>query len=103
MTDASGADAALPSDERILVVDDDHGMLALLRHVLTGAGYRCVLAGSLDEARAALAESTFELALVDLCIGTESGADLAQEISEHAPETAVVMVSAVDEPSIAEM
>ena len=53
---------------RILAVDDDPEMQLLLRHVLSGTGRELRLATTAAEARAALAESRFDLILLDLVL-----------------------------------
>jgi CheY-like chemotaxis protein len=61
---------------RVLVVDDDPIAGATLADMLRSAGAEVVLVACLEVAFAELAGAPFEAALVDLSLGTESGADL---------------------------
>ncbi|MGZ6299695.1 MAG: EAL domain-containing protein [Candidatus Limnocylindria bacterium] len=88
-------------ERRVLVVDDDSGVGTLLDHVLTGAGYQCEVIDNLGEARDALERDRFALALIDVQVGSESGADLAADIQRHHEDTAVLMISGIDDPDIA--
>lgn len=66
-----------------------------------GEHYRCEFAASLDQARKKLAASDFHLALCDLEMLGESGFDLAEEITEEHPDTAVVLITDKDDPEMA--
>jgi PAS domain S-box-containing protein len=85
---------------RILVTDDRPKVLQLVDRVL-GKRYRCDFAANLDQARKKLAAGNFELALCDLEMLGESGFDLAEEISEEHPDTALVLITATDDPELA--
>ena len=52
--------------EKILVVDDDQGLLTLMRVRLTAAGYTVILAEGGEEALAEVQEEACDLALIDL-------------------------------------
>jgi DNA-binding NtrC family response regulator len=66
-----------------------------------GERYRCEFAASLDQARRKLAGGDFQLALCDLEMLGESGFDLAEEISEEHPDTALVLITDTDDPELA--
>jgi DNA-binding response OmpR family regulator len=84
-----------------LIVDDDHQVAASLARLLGREGYTCTCASDAAEARALLAERPFALALIDVFMPGESGLELTDSmISEH-PDLAVVIVTAIDERSIA--
>ena len=51
---------------RILVVDDDAGILELTRTILAGAGYEVSTASSGSDALAAVRQTRFDLALLDI-------------------------------------
>lgn len=85
-----------------LIVDDDPVVADLLSRILTDEGYQCTTAGSGEEARDRLAESEYALALVDVMMPGESGLELVADMVTRHPCMAVVMVTGVDDPAIAE-
>jgi cyclic di-GMP phosphodiesterase len=94
----AGGSGAKP---RILATDDRPEVLRLVERSL-GDRYRCELAAGVAEAREKLAEGEFELALCDIQMPGESGLVLVEEIARDRPRTAIVMVTGVDDPEIAE-
>lgn len=91
---------ARPGLARILVTDDRPEVLQLVDRSL-GERYRCEFATSHDQARKKLAASDFHLALCDLEMLGESGFDLAEEITEEHPDTALVLITDTDDPELA--
>jgi putative two-component system response regulator len=87
--------------ERILAVDDEESIRQLIALFLEEDGFTCVTAGSAGEARRLLALGDFALALCDVTMPEESGLDLVRHIVAEYPDTAVVMVSGVDDPAFA--
>ncbi|HWG56707.1 MAG TPA: HD domain-containing phosphohydrolase [Gaiellaceae bacterium] len=94
--------AVTPHDSRILVLDDEDTIRTLLVRILGRHGYDCVAVGSAAEARRRLEAERFALLLSDLRLPGESGADLAAEVVRDHPDTAVVMVTGVDDRALAE-
>ncbi len=86
-----------------LIVDDDPVVAEVLRSLLEPEGYRCTLAHNGAQARARMDEHPFATALVDVMMPGESGLELVAELIGKHNDLAVVMVTAVDEPSIAQM
>jgi PAS domain S-box-containing protein len=82
----------------VLIVDDEPHVLLLLTKILEPAGYCCQTAESVQSARQALKEQTFDLVLTDINMPEESGSDLARYINVHHPQTGVVMVTGIDDP-----
>jgi DNA-binding NarL/FixJ family response regulator len=85
--------AVLPT--RILVVDDDEAFRDSVRAAI-GPDDGLVLgaqAGSLAEARDALARQAFDVALVDLGLPDGNGIDLIRELARTCPETDVMVVT----------
>lgn len=87
---------------RVLVVDDDPHVRAIVSELLERHGYQCTAAGSVPEARARLAASTVELVISDVTMPGESGIDLVRELAVSHPDVAVLMMSAIDDPAIAD-
>jgi two-component system phosphate regulon response regulator OmpR len=80
------ADAAArkASDDapHILVVDDDRRIRELIKRYLTENGYRITTAENAAEARARLANFTFDLLVVDVMMPGESGLDLTASLRQ---------------------
>lgn len=87
----------------VLIVDDDPLMGDLLEAMLRPAGYECTQAHSAEEAMAHLAERDFAVALVDIVMPGGTGLELVDRALELYPFLAVVMVTGVDDPDIAEL
>lgn len=90
---ATSADASPATGAPLLVVEDDRQLVALLREQLTLAGYAPVMATTLAEARASLADQLFELVILDLNLPDGDGLDLADEIASGS-KTPVLMLTA---------
>lgn len=88
---------------RILVVDDEPQVCNLLREILERNGYTCTLASNALEARRHLEEQAFDLVLSDIHMPGESGLELIQDVLSSHPDTAAVMVTAVDDPVVADV
>jgi putative two-component system response regulator len=86
-----------------LIIDDEDMVAASLVRLLTREGYQCTSAASADQARALLAERPFALALVDVMMPGGSGLELAESMLAEYPDLAVVIVTGVDDRSIADL
>jgi PAS domain S-box-containing protein len=82
----------------ILIVDDEQPIRRLLTTILKGAGYECSVAENVTMARQVLAEKQFDLLLTDIEMPGESGLHLIRYVKERYPQTAVVMVTIIDDP-----
>lgn len=87
----------------LLIVDDDPRVVLLLESMLQPEGYECTRAGGAEEALERLGERDFAVALVDVLMPGESGLELVDRALELYPFLAVVMVTGVDDPEIAEL
>jgi len=87
---------------RILVVDDEDQLRRLLDRTLARHGHVCALAADGTEARKCLAEMVFDLALCDVNMPGESGIDLARHIGAEYRDTAVIILTAVDDAKTAD-
>lgn len=90
-------DVPLP---HVLATDDRPDVLQLVGRTL-GRKYRCDFASSVQEARHKLDESEFDLALCDIQMPNESGLVLVEEIVRDHPDTAIVLVTGIDDSDIA--
>jgi DNA-binding response OmpR family regulator len=67
----------------LLVVDDDTGVLDLLRRYFSGQGFEVSVAANGAEMRDALARSTVDLVLLDLGLPGEDGFELTRQLRKR--------------------
>ncbi len=84
-------------------MDDEEPIRRLLARLLGEQGYACATAGNATEARALLAAEPFALVLSDVNMPGESGLDLVAHILASHPDSAVVMVTGLDDRRYAEL
>jgi len=87
---------------KILIVDDEEDIRLLLEQILEKKGYACVLAADAGEARDCLKEHDCDLVLCDINMPGESGLELIRDVSTKYRDVAVVMVTGIDDPVVAE-
>jgi two-component system response regulator GlrR len=80
--------------EKILVVDDDRGLLTLMKVRLEAAGYRVTLAEGGEEALGWVAEEVPELAIVDLKMEGMDGISLLEQLLRIHPDLPVIILTA---------
>src|SRR5579859_5460821 len=86
----------------ILVVDDDVSIRTIVSAMLEPAGYEPVLAASAEEAIAKLKNGLEpRLILSDIVMGGASGLTLLEHIRQAHPQIPIVMVSGVNDLSVA--
>jgi putative nucleotidyltransferase with HDIG domain len=85
----------------ILVVDDEESIRHLLSRMLLRGGYECTLAADAAEARKFIKDRNFELILCDVTMPGESGIDFIRYVAAEYPDTATMMLTAMDDPDIA--
>ena len=83
---------------RILVVEDDPPVRALLRAILSVSGHRVSEAGNGEDALKAIGDQPFDLVLLDLMLPGMSGYDLLERVKNlpGGHDLKVVVVSALD-------
>lgn len=86
---------------RILVVDDDPGLLTPLSEFLAESGYAVVTAATGEEATGIVTEQPFDLVLTDISMGEVSGIDLLASIKAYDEEIDVIMMTGYLEISFA--
>jgi putative two-component system response regulator len=84
------------SQERVLCVDDDDQVRMLIKRVVVAAGYECIGAGSVDDARQLLADEEFSVVLCDIGLPGSSGLELLAELGRTRPDIATIMVTGHD-------
>ncbi len=85
----------------VLIVDDEEAIRHILATLLEPQGYHCTLANNAREARDLLENREFHLMLCDVNMPGESGIDLVRHVLVGCPDTAVVMVTGIDSPGLA--
>ena len=92
---------AASTSMRVLIVDDDASIQRAFRRHLEGEGYAVISAQSAIEAEAALGRALCDICILDLNLGEDYGLDLVPKLREWAPWMRIVMITAVDDVSIA--
>ena len=79
----------------VLAVDDEKNFLTLLNWFLTQKGYEAYTASNVDEALLLAQERTFDVALLDIRIGSNNdGIFLLDELTQRLPGIKVIMMTA---------
>lgn len=86
----------------ILIVDDEEQIRRMLSRIVDRQGYTCTLCADAAEARKCLKSQAVDLVLCDVNMPGESGIDLARHIDSEYEDTAVIMVTGVDDPQVAD-
>lgn len=84
-------------DGAILVVDDEHFVRDIVSHWLAADGYSCETVASGAEALDAVRRREFVLVVSDIMMPDMSGLELLKQVRERCPQTAVIMLTGVDE------
>lgn len=82
------------ADERILVVDDDQGLLTLLQMRLRSMGFSVAPCGTGGAALALAQEEPFDFAILDLRLPDLDGLELMQELHQHQSNLPVLILTA---------
>jgi DNA-binding NarL/FixJ family response regulator len=82
----------------ILIVDDEEAMRGYLQKILESNDFICLPASDAAEARAWLERQEFGLILCDIRMPGESGLDFIGYVRRVFPDTAVIMVTGMDDP-----
>jgi len=85
---------------RLLLIDDDARLTAMLSDYLTAAGFEVAVAGSLGAGREALASGSYDLLVLDLMLPDGDGLDFCRELRSEGQSRRlpVLMLSARGEP-----
>jgi len=101
----ASADSPEPFDPPglLLIVDDEEPIRRFLARLLTRAGYTCATAPDADRAVELLEQREFDLVLTDVNMPGETGLWLARTVLTDHRDTAVVMVTGVDDTGLAQV
>ncbi|MDH4135811.1 MAG: response regulator [Anaerolineae bacterium] len=91
-----------PDRRRILIVDDDEKLAALLQESLRtlGEGYDVATAGGTDEALAKVSKRSFDLVITDLMMPEVDGLQLLEALKAINPSIITVAMTAFDSQEI---
>src|SRR6516162_8789852 len=78
----------------LLIVDDDSDLSALIALNARLRGSDPHVAATVDDAAGLVASRAFDVALVDLKLGADSGLHVIRAIKTQAPDTEIVVISA---------
>jgi two-component system response regulator RegA len=78
----------------VLVVDDEENFLTLLRWFLTQRGYDVCTASGADEALGLLTNRAFNVALLDVRLGTGDGITLLEQLKQRVPSLKAIIITA---------
>lgn len=81
------------ASERVLVVDDDHGVGDCVEMLLTRAGYACIVTRCGRDGLAQLQAREFDLVITDLRLPDASGLDIVAASKTANPETQVILMT----------
>ena len=87
---------------QILIVDDDEAICRLISRLLNTKEYGCTIANDAGDAHNEMKDQNFDLILCDINMPGESGIDFIRYSLGKHPETAVIMVTGVDDQKIAD-
>ncbi len=87
-----------PTQRSILVVDDSEGVRAAVSMLLEDHGITAFTASNQQEALNAIQHAEYDLVLVDVQLGVESGLTLATEVLVQRPKTKIILMSGADVP-----
>ncbi len=86
---------------RVLIVDDNPDVRQQLRRAVTHLGYTGTATSSAENADRLLAETRFDVALLDIELPRMSGVEFLGWALARDPEMPVIMLTGVDVPEVA--
>src|SRR5713226_4304455 len=86
--------------QRLLIVDDEEALARVMQRTLKSRGFEVDVAFTAAEARSQIEANDYALTLLDVRLPDESGYGLLEELRARRPDTAVVMISGVDDPEL---
>ena len=79
----------------VLIVEDDPDIASLLRRGLAGSGYGAEWAETAEAALARVEAGGVDAAIIDMMLGSESGAELLAEMRRRGHRMPALMLSAL--------
>jgi DNA-binding response OmpR family regulator len=82
------------STKRILLIEDDRSLQVALRYLLEDLGYDLVIAGDRDQAFTAIADGTYDAAIVDYFLDNVASSDLIAQLRTRSPSMPLICSTA---------
>lgn len=82
---------------RVLFLEDEPAIREVLAEYMKLQNYDVVCAGDGEEALELLAKESFSMAVLDIMVPRVSGLEVLSWIQEHRPQTAVIMLTALED------
>jgi len=82
---------------RVLIVDDEAVQRLILARCVEMLGWKADTASTVDEAVARLSANTYDIVVVDLCLGEQDGMHLLRHLRRNRADPAVIFVSGMDD------
>jgi DNA-binding NtrC family response regulator len=82
-------------------VDDEKQLLELLSTWLRLRGQMVTVAADAAAVEEAISNSTYDVVLMDVMLGTTNGIRLIKPILSKSPDAQIIMMSGLDDPTIA--
>ena len=84
----------LPSPKRrLLVVDDESSLLAMLRRLFTRNGFEVFTARNVDQALALLDREPVDIVVTDMVMPGKDGLDLIEAVKAGRPDLPIILVT----------
>jgi two-component system, OmpR family, alkaline phosphatase synthesis response regulator PhoP len=90
----AGAEVRPSSGERILVIEDDHGVQKALKRLFEGEGFAVDIASNGAAGLEMFKAATPSIVLLDLRLPGMPGQDICREITQAAPSLPIIILSA---------
>lgn len=81
----------------LLVVEDAHVHLEILRKIASQAGYEATCVDSVEAATDVLRQRSFDCITLDLSLGDRTGADILKLLAEQNSRTPVIFISGAED------
>ena len=85
------------SKKKILVVDDDEGLLKIYRELLESEGYKVVTASTSKEALSKAEKTRFNLAILDIVLPDVQGDELARQMKKLDESIEIIFITGYPE------
>jgi len=79
---------------RIIIVDDESSSRAILKKIISDAGYNVTLASNGEEALKKISSSKFDIMLTDLNMPLMNGIELTERVLRMEPDMIVILITA---------